>query len=35
MVRLGNIDVAPEAGADFNAWCDEEHQPALARRELA
>ena len=28
---LNTINVAPEAEADFNAWYDEEHQPALAR----
>jgi hypothetical protein len=25
------MNVAPEAEADFNAWYDEEHLPALAR----
>ena len=28
---LNAINVAPEAEADFNAWYDEEHLPALAR----
>ena len=30
-ILLNAINVAPEAEADFNAWYDEEHQPALAR----
>jgi hypothetical protein len=28
---LNAINVAPEVEADFNAWYDEEHLPALAR----
>ena len=30
-VLLNAMNVAPEAEADFNAWYDEEHIPALAR----